>query len=49
MALVVLCVVWENVTSLMRQARFWEKWEGTRYPDAGILPVLSAPREEISE
>jgi hypothetical protein len=45
MALVVLCVVWENVTSLVRQARFWEKWEGTKYPGADIHPVLSGPRE----
>ena len=35
MALIVLCVIWENVTSLMRGARFWEKWENTKYPEAG--------------
>lgn len=33
MALIVACVVWENVTSLMRGAKFWERWENTQYPD----------------
>jgi len=32
MALLVFCVVWENITSLMRGAKFWESWEGTEYP-----------------
>jgi hypothetical protein len=34
MALFVLTVVWENVTSLQRGAKFWESWEGTEYPKA---------------
>ena len=33
MALVAFIVIWENVTSLMRGAKFWEKWENTKYPD----------------
>lgn len=33
MALMAFCVIWENITSLMRCARFWEKWEHTRYPE----------------
>jgi len=33
MALIAFIVVWENITSLMRGAKFWEKWENTRYPD----------------
>lgn len=32
MALIALTVVWENVASLMRGAKFWEKWENTKYP-----------------
>jgi hypothetical protein len=32
MTLLVVCVVWENITSLMRGAKFWESWEGTEYP-----------------
>lgn len=33
MALIVLCLIWENITSLMRGAKFWEKWENTKYPE----------------
>ncbi|KAK0123388.1 hypothetical protein ONS96_010379 [Cadophora gregata f. sp. sojae] len=33
MALISFIVIWENVTSLMRGAKFWEPWENTRYPD----------------
>lgn len=54
MSLLILCVVWENITSLMREASFWERWEDTRYPsehevENGKLPksvggVLVAPR-----
>lgn len=32
MALFVFCVIWENITSLMKGAKFWESWEGTEYP-----------------
>lgn len=32
MALFVFTVLWENVASLMRGAKFWETWEGTEYP-----------------
>jgi hypothetical protein len=33
MALVVFCVVYENITSLQCGAKFWESWENTGYPD----------------
>ena len=33
MALIVLCLIWENITSLMRGAKFWESWENTKYPE----------------
>jgi len=33
MALIVLCVIWESITSLMCGAPFWEKWENTKYPE----------------
>lgn len=33
MALIAFIVIWENITSLMRGAKFWEKWENTKYPD----------------
>jgi hypothetical protein len=32
MACFVFIVLWENITSLMRGAAFWESWEGTEYP-----------------
>jgi hypothetical protein len=32
MVLLSLTVVWENITSLQKGAKFWEKWEGTEYP-----------------
>ncbi|OKL63241.1 hypothetical protein UA08_01337 [Talaromyces atroroseus] len=35
MALVVFCLIWENVTSLQRGAKFWEAWTDTRYPEGG--------------
>jgi hypothetical protein len=38
MALVVLCVIWESVTSLMRGARFWQRWENTKYPERHETP-----------
>lgn len=36
MALFVVCVIWENVTSLIKGARVWEKWalSERRYPEA---------------
>lgn len=36
MSLFVLCVMWENVTSLIKGQRVWEKWavEETRYPES---------------
>ncbi|KAK9366391.1 Low temperature requirement A [Lipomyces kononenkoae] len=37
MALIVLCVIWENVTSLMRGAKFWEPWKNTKYPEDTVL------------
>lgn len=36
MTLIVLCVIWENITSLVKGVPFWEKWENTKMP----------PREE---
>ena len=33
MALIALTVVYENVTSLMRGAKFWEPWQNTAYPE----------------
>jgi hypothetical protein len=35
MALVVFCVIWENVTSLQRGAKIWESWTDTSYPEGG--------------
>lgn len=32
MALIAFCLVWENVTSLRRDAKIWERWENTEYP-----------------
>ncbi|OJJ36984.1 hypothetical protein ASPWEDRAFT_67296 [Aspergillus wentii DTO 134E9] len=33
MALIVFCLIWENVTSLRRDCQIWEKWENTNYPE----------------
>lgn len=33
MALFVLCLVWETVTSLRKGACVFEKWEDTQYPE----------------
>lgn len=33
MALIVTIVVWENITGLVRGAKFWESWENTKYPE----------------
>lgn len=35
MALIVFCVIWENVTSLQRGAKIWESWTETSYPEGG--------------
>ncbi|CRG86311.1 8-amino-7-oxononanoate synthase [Talaromyces islandicus] len=35
MALIVFCVIWENVTSLQRGAKVWESWTETKYPEGG--------------
>lgn len=35
MALIVFCVIWENVTSLQRGAKIWEAWTETSYPEGG--------------
>lgn len=32
MALLSFTVIWENITSLQKGAKFWETWEGTEYP-----------------
>ncbi|KFY02359.1 hypothetical protein V490_00550 [Pseudogymnoascus sp. VKM F-3557] len=38
MALIVACVIWENVTSLQCGAKIWEKWENTGYPEDYRIP-----------
>jgi hypothetical protein len=43
-ALVVFCLVWENITSLMRGAKIWEKWENTK-PPGGDVAVGGSSRE----
>jgi hypothetical protein len=35
MALVVFCLIWENVTSLQKGAKIWEAWRDTGYPEGG--------------
>lgn len=35
MALIVFCLIWENVSSLQRGAKFWEVWRDTGYPEGG--------------
>jgi hypothetical protein len=48
MALLVFCVVWENITSLMRGAKFWESWEGTEYPkESDTLSRSEAVKTEV--
>lgn len=44
MVLMVVCVVWENVTSLVRGAKFWEPWTNTEYPetDGSTAPLLGS-------
>ena len=49
MALIALTVIWENVTSLMRGAKFWEKWENTKYPDDGHNGRTSSHEQTLSE
>jgi hypothetical protein len=48
MALIVLCVIWENITSLMRGAKFWEKWENMKYPEAGQTSRISSREQTFS-
>ena len=42
MTLMVVCVIWENVTSLVCGAKFWEPWTNTAYPeeDGSNAPLL---------
>ncbi|QDS76895.1 hypothetical protein FKW77_003991 [Venturia effusa] len=56
MALLVFTVVWENVTSLTRGAKFWESWEGTDYPKASDtlgrnddngIDMVKSPEEKV--
>lgn len=35
MALVVFCLIWENVSSLQKGAKIWEVWRDTGYPEGG--------------
>jgi hypothetical protein len=48
MTLIVLCVIWENITSLMRGAKFWEKWENMKYPEVGQSSRISSREENLS-
>jgi hypothetical protein len=34
MVLLAFTLIWENITSLQKGAKFWESWEGTEYPKA---------------
>jgi hypothetical protein len=47
MALLVFCVMWENISSLMRGAKFWESWEGTEYPKES--DTLSRSEVEVKD
>ena len=49
MALIALTVIWENVTSLMRGAKFWEKWENTKYPENGHDARTTSHEQDLSE
>jgi hypothetical protein len=49
MALIALTVIWENVTSLMRGAKFWEKWENTKYPEDAHHRSSASHEQEVSE
>jgi hypothetical protein len=35
MALIVFCLIWENISSLQRGAKVWEVWRDTGYPEGG--------------
>lgn len=48
MALIVLCVIFENITSLMRGAKFWEKWEDTKYPEDNGCTDAARKGEKIA-
>ncbi len=45
--LIVICLIWENITSLMRGATVWEPWVDTDYPEdlddarAPLLGIMS--------
>jgi low temperature requirement protein LtrA len=39
----------ENVTSLMRGAKFWEKWENTKYPEVGQNARAASHEQDVSE
>ncbi|KAL2061582.1 hypothetical protein VTL71DRAFT_6959 [Oculimacula yallundae] len=51
MALLAFVVIWENITSLMRGAKFWEKWVDTAYPEEGARSesVSGSGKEEVGE
>ncbi|CZT49122.1 uncharacterized protein RSE6_09917 [Rhynchosporium secalis] len=51
MALFAFLVVWEHVTSLMRGAKFWERWENTAYPDefAHSSSVSASGKKEVAD
>ena len=52
MALIVFCLIWENITSLHCHAGIWEPWNNTIYPEQRVasddsnVPVI---RDESSD
>lgn len=36
MALIVLCLIWENVTSLKCNSHIFQRWQNTKYPSVDI-------------
>lgn len=52
MALIVFCLIWENVTSLHCHAGIWESWSNTKYPEQRIASdSMNVPvtRDESSD
>lgn len=49
MALFAFTVLWENITSLQRGAKFWESWEGTDYPKASDTIGHASSKAALSE
>ena len=45
MALIAFTVVYENVTSLVRGAKFWEPWQDTQYPEDACIDGSHSPNQ----